>query len=646
MQYKIKDASGRLLYILEYEDNGDKRIFNRHESLLGEYDSNRGITIDRSEIPNVVIEGDHLISLAGIGSYYVYALIDPTEPVTPFYIGKGKLNRVMAHGIEANGIFRQFNANADGDQEITGIAPGSIVSTELVINEDNAAINPKIEKIHTLRREDVEDHEMARVLFRRVSENAALAIESCLINSCYNYGNGDNCLTNRNRGNGADRFRTRGDWAYKVDFDEPYDEIQNFSSHQNHRFGDYYVYVLRNPDTNSIFYVGKGSGNRLSQHFRNARQHNVNEDQNDRLQEIRALLDTGKTPKDIGRIVARVDNEGVAFMLETLWIKFIVGSGDLANIVAGHHKGLCRTKGDWEKRQGFDIPSIIEPGEHQSRKEMLGIMVGENLDRLLYDVRDNLCGDGNPHNLEFEPASIKGASELVIECPLINNNVILRIHTRSANTGTIQVALVTRNEAQKIWFIRHFRTLEAYPVRRNDKLPRFSPNAWGEQNLATTVEVAANRARQLIQIACADSRHNLPDELLALLEDHPPMSIMDSGQCQIRIGDDHQCKIATYTISVIYVSETAKNMNGEKWGSQVAIYVQGQPEPIFGRVDPWSGSYHDALRACRIKLAERNISLLVAGMAPNFIPSPDNPCYGSINNENVHMMQSWGVCAD
>ena len=641
----MKDASGRLLYILEYEDNGDKRIRNKHNKLLGEYDSNRDITIDKTEIPNVEIEGDHLISLAGIGSYYVYALIDPTEPVTPFYIGKGKLNRVMAHGIEANGVFRQFNANADGDQEITGIAPDSIVSTELEIIEDNAVINSKIEKILALRGEGVADHEMARVIFRRVSENTALAIESCLINSCYNYGNDDNCLTNRNRGKGADRFRTRGDWAYKVDFDEPYDKIQNFSSHQNHRLGDYYVYVLRNPDTNSIFYVGKGSGNRLSQHFRNARQHNANEDQNDRLQEIRALLDTGKTPKDIGRIVARVDNEGVAFMLETLWIKFIVGSGDLANLVAGHNKGLCRAKHDWQKRHGFDIPSITEPGRRQNRNVLLDIMRGEDLDGLLDGVKDNLCGNGNPLDIEFQPAEIVGAGEIAIEA-LIDNNVTLRIHTRSGNTRTIQVALVTYGSPQKEWLIGHFRMLEAYPLRRDDDYPRFSPNAWEGPGLATTVDVAVNRARQLIKIARVDSRQHLQDELLALLEDHPPMTVVDSGQCHIRIEGDHQCKTARYEISKIYKSRTARRDNGNIWGSQVAVYVEGQPEPIFGRVDPWSGSYHAALLACWNKLIEKNISLLVAGLSPHFIGSPDNPCYGFINNESVHMMTSWGVRAD
>ncbi len=34
--------------------------------------------------------------------YYVYALIDPTNDNTPFYIGKGTNDRIKQHFVEAN----------------------------------------------------------------------------------------------------------------------------------------------------------------------------------------------------------------------------------------------------------------------------------------------------------------------------------------------------------------------------------------------------------------------------------------------------------------------------------------------------------------------------------------------------------------
>ena len=52
----------------------------------------------------------------------------------------------------------------------------------------------------------------------------------------------------------------------------------------------YYVYLLSDPQTEEIFYVGKGKGNRVFQHF-------TDKEDSAKTRKIRALLDKGIEPK-------------------------------------------------------------------------------------------------------------------------------------------------------------------------------------------------------------------------------------------------------------------------------------------------------------------------------------------------------------
>ena len=52
----------------------------------------------------------------------------------------------------------------------------------------------------------------------------------------------------------------------------------------------FYVYLLSDPDTGEIFYVGKGKGNRVFSHL------NDNSD-NDKVKKIKEIQSKGKNPK-------------------------------------------------------------------------------------------------------------------------------------------------------------------------------------------------------------------------------------------------------------------------------------------------------------------------------------------------------------
>lgn len=61
--------------------------------------------------------------------------------------------------------------------------------------------------------------------------------------------------------------------------------IKEFSNSVSERIG-YYVYILKDPRNDSIFYVGKGKGNRLFQHVQCALENATDSDKYNLIREI------------------------------------------------------------------------------------------------------------------------------------------------------------------------------------------------------------------------------------------------------------------------------------------------------------------------------------------------------------------------
>lgn len=93
----------------------------------------------------------------------------------------------------------------------------------------------------------------------------------------------------------------------------------------------FYVYALRDPRDRSIFYVGKGTGNRVFEHADEAL---GSPKATDKLERIRAIHAAG-LPVDY-EIVRHGITEEQAFEVESALIDWI-GIGDLANAVVGHY---------------------------------------------------------------------------------------------------------------------------------------------------------------------------------------------------------------------------------------------------------------------------------------------------------------------
>jgi len=98
-----------------------------------------------------------------------------------------------------------------------------------------------------------------------------------------------------------------------------------------------YVYVLIDPRDNKIFYVGKGTCNRVFQHAKDALE---TYNDNDKLETIRNIISNGKEVKHY--IIRHGLEDKEAFIAESILIDFLTFKdfsevAKITNLVAGHH---------------------------------------------------------------------------------------------------------------------------------------------------------------------------------------------------------------------------------------------------------------------------------------------------------------------
>lgn len=135
--------------------------------------------------------------------------------------------------------------------------------------------------------------------------------------------------------------------------------IKEFSNAVCERIG-YYVYILKDPRNESIFYVGKGKGNRLFQHVQCALE---NETENDKYNLIREIHKEGKEVEHF--ILRHGLEEKLALEIESTIID-LLGIENLTNSVKGHdtwERGLKTVDEVFQhydaKAVTFDEPCII-----------------------------------------------------------------------------------------------------------------------------------------------------------------------------------------------------------------------------------------------------------------------------------------------
>lgn len=116
--------------------------------------------------------------------------------------------------------------------------------------------------------------------------------------------------------------------------------------------GDFYVYGLIDPRTNRIFYIGKGSKNRVFDHENES----LNSDNSDKLK-LKAISEIKASGLQVKKIIIHSNlTETEAFAAEAALINllnYISGTG-LTNIMAGHHSSEALSVEDFEKLYGAE----------------------------------------------------------------------------------------------------------------------------------------------------------------------------------------------------------------------------------------------------------------------------------------------------
>jgi hypothetical protein len=405
-------------------------------------------------------------------SYYVYVLIDPTEGNRVFYVGAGTGRRPQAHIMEAK-------------RSIVG------ASTEAVLDEESNVVVDveKVLKIRALQGVGKSHLDIVRVVARDLSYPLSRTIESYLIKFAYGLDN----LTNRVAGAHAERFRMHGNW------EDLLIERQSFE--------DYYVYALRDPDTGSNIYVGKGKKERIFSHFNAAREGREDADLGDKVVELRRLLER-HDPSAIGRVLAHGLTEEDAFALECLTLKFLVGHEAATNAVRGHHAARFRARGDWQPRLGFDLPYVVHAGDGaQARKDEMDNLLGEGL-------ADDLIGIAAlVPEARFEGPVYIDSADLSMLCDVdcVGIPVGIKLFTRNKKGMQAEVRSLSGGSPKSAekWMGEHCRAL-CYANRRKDAV--FFPDAW-HRKLAPHREEAARRVRLLRAWLFATSREDLIDRV-------------------------------------------------------------------------------------------------------------------------------------
>lgn len=137
--------------------------------------------------------------------------------------------------------------------------------------------------------------------------------------------------------------------------------ISTFSEKAFDALNEFYVYALVDPRDDKVFYVGKGTGNRIFSHeIESAKSHKT---EKFKLQKIKEIEDSGHSVKRL--IINWGLSEAEAFSAEATLINLLKFMPDiqLSNEVSGHHVHECLTTEEFEILYGA-VPLKKEEIKH------------------------------------------------------------------------------------------------------------------------------------------------------------------------------------------------------------------------------------------------------------------------------------------
>lgn len=117
----------------------------------------------------------------------------------------------------------------------------------------------------------------------------------------------------------------------------------------------FYVYGLFHPETNELFYVGKGQGRRIEDHLRDAINGNT---RSDKINTLKSLLKDNNF-NSIAKVIGRYRTAVEAYAVESTLIKWVYGFENITNEVHGYKHEYIRNKGCYDVLENIDIPKKV-----------------------------------------------------------------------------------------------------------------------------------------------------------------------------------------------------------------------------------------------------------------------------------------------
>lgn len=355
-----------------------------------------------------------------------------------------------------------------------------------------------------------------RVIARGLEQRQAELIVNAIAASVYN----NVRLPSIPNGN-INRFRSYDhiytNHTHIPSFDMATNDGEILADDGRHKYGRYYAYALLDPTTQAIFYVGKGQGGRITDHFRDARNISavkIAERKRHKLETIKDFLRQGKRPAEMTKILARIETDDDSMLIETFFMKFFFNPNQLENATSGKYHELFRANNDWQIRHGFEIKT--ETKGSGKRKIQEDLFKGQFLG-LLNETTSEIVREAQSLlnlTLVFDEAKISGAGELSRDAVLSTpaGPVLLRLHIRSAHTGKIQTLLVPGGARSQVPQKTRMENLFKSIVPRNDKTSEtgnlwlrddkwFNCESWRKDGASLSKKLAKDRALKLCKLA-------------------------------------------------------------------------------------------------------------------------------------------------
>ncbi len=450
--------------------------------------------------------------------YYIYIFFDPTDSNTVFYCGRGTGNRPKGHLNQAG--FSIVSHPVKGD--LLGASADDVAYVEELQFEEQQSEQQlnvvqlgalrlsKVQKIQELTKRKVSPAQMIRVIATGLSYGLSQTMESFCIHHVYGTEKlKTGTLLNLANGKGKDRFRPHGDWTFS----------EWVGAEVASHVAPYYTYVLRNPTSGVVEYVGKGKGDRCFSHFKDL-DTLTPEEKTKKQNVLTSLLTLGHKEGDIVRLIAVGLNEEEALAIESFCIKYVFGPQ--TNAVMGHHPKRFRAQNDWDLRLGFDIPFLATANGVEARQLELDQWLGQGYPARLAEVVASYPV------IQFSELFNHGAGSAAIAATVCGCNGeergVVHVFAHSPITFAISIEIRWRGKAQMKSFRNKFRTFIAeewekiiptiedldYINRRREMV--FLPDPW-RNNPTLELETAIKRLGWMIALLQTDTRKELSQKV-------------------------------------------------------------------------------------------------------------------------------------